>query len=54
MGGLSQYVEFVKSGYDSITEIETYAKSLPEKKIKPIGPKILGKIDLKDDGRKRF
>lgn len=57
MGGLSQYVEFVKSGYRVIAEIETYAKSLPEKKInliKPTGPKILGKIDLKDDGRKRF
>jgi hypothetical protein len=53
LGGLSQYVEFVKSGYESITEIETYAKSLPEKKIKPIGPKILGKIDLPEEKKKR-
>ena len=40
-----------------LDEIETYAKSLPEKKInliKPVGPKILGKIDLEDDGKKRF
>lgn len=57
MGGLSQYVEFIRSGYGVIDEIETYAKSLPEKKInliKPVGPKILGKIDLEDDGKKRF
>ena len=57
LGGLSQYVEFVKSGYRAIEEIETYAKSLQEKKINLIklaGPKILGKIDLKDDGKKRF
>lgn len=57
MGGLSQYVEFIRSGYGVIDEIVTYAKSLPEKKInliKPAGPKILGKIDLKDDSKKRF
>lgn len=53
LGGLSQYVEFIKAGYESITEIETYAKSLPEKKIKPIGPKILGKIDLPEEKKKR-
>lgn len=57
MGALSQYVEFVKSGYGSLPGIETYAKSLQPKTIKPVelaGPKIVGKIELKDDGKKRF
>ena len=56
LGGLSQYVEFVRSGYPAIEAIDTYAKSLPEKKIKliiPSGPKIIGKIDLPEEKKKR-
>lgn len=53
MGGLSQYVEFVKSGHESLTDIEAYAKSLPSKIIKPDGPKILGKIALPEEKKKR-
>jgi len=56
LGGLSQYVEFVKSGYGQIEDIEAYAKSLPEKKvnlIKPINLKIVDKIKLPEEKKKR-
>ena len=54
LGVLAQYVDYIKIGSASIANIAAYAKTLPPKKVEVKGPKVLGKIDLKDDGKKRF
>lgn len=54
MGVLAQYVDFVKQGFPVLNDIENYSKTLSSKKINLQEPKVLGKIELKDDGRKRF
>lgn len=52
LGVLSQYVEYIKLGMPKMSDLETFTKTLVAKKIE-VGPKVLGKIDLKDDGKKR-
>ena len=54
MGVLAQYVVFIKQGFPVLNDIENYAKTLSIKKIDLPKPKVLGKIELKDDGRNRF
>ncbi len=54
LGALAQYIDFIKTGSLTITDIAAYAKTLPSKKVETKGPKVVGKIDLKDDGKKRF
>ena len=54
LGALAQYIDFIKTGSLTITDIAAYAKTLPSKKVGTKGPKVVGKIDLKDDGKKRF
>ena len=54
MGMLAQYVEFIKQGFPVLQDIESYAKTLKSKKVGLSEPKVLGKIELQDDGRKRF
>jgi len=54
MGVLAQYVEFVKQGFPVLSNIESYANSLKSKKVELPELKVLGKIELKDDGKKRF
>lgn len=54
LGALAQYIDFIKTGSPTITDIAAYAKTLPSKKVETKGPKVVGKIDLKDDGKKRF
>lgn len=54
LGVLAQYIDFVKVGTSVINDIATYAKTLAPKKVEAKGPKVIGKIELKDDGKKRF
>lgn len=53
MGVLAQFVSFIKDGYVFLPQLETFAKSIEVKKI-IAGPKVVGKIELPDDGRQRF
>lgn len=54
MGGLAQYVDYIRNGVNFISELKRYSDSIKEKKVSIPQPKILGKMDLKDDGKKRF
>lgn len=53
MGVLAQYVDYIRNGVDYIPELKKYSDSIKEKKISA-QLKVLGKVDLKDDGKKRF
>ena len=52
-GALIQYIEFVKSGLEHINEIKDFCDTLERRKVE-ITPKIVGKIDLPSDNKKRF
>ena len=52
MGVLAQYVDYIKNGIPIIPSIEEYTKTLEKKAV--TGLNVVGKIDLKDDGRNRF
>ena len=54
LGVLAQYVEYIKEGWGYIPELKKYSDSIEKQKISAPQPKVLGKIELKDDGRKRF
>lgn len=54
LGVLAQYVEYIKEGWEYIPELKKYSDSIEMRKISAPQLKVLGKIDLKDDGRKRF
>lgn len=54
LGALAQFVEFVKDGWAELPAIKQYAQELPKKPIKEVTLKVIEKIDLKDDGRKRI
>lgn len=54
MGVLAQYVNSVKLGIGYISEIEKYANSVSPAKVPIEGPKVLGKIELPADNKKRF
>lgn len=54
MGGLAQYVDCIKSGIVYIPEIKKYSDSIGKQKVSTPMPKLLGKIKLKDDGKKRI
>ncbi len=54
LGVLAQYIEYVKTGIPFISMIKEYSDTIIVKKEVRPQPKVLGKIDLKDDGRKRF
>ena len=54
MGGLAQYVEYVKTGIDFLSEIKKYSDSIGKQKVLIPPLKVLGKIDLINDGKKRF
>lgn len=51
---LAQYVEYIKEGWEYIPELKKYSDSIEMRKISAPQLKVLGKMDLKDDGRKRF
>lgn len=54
MGGLAQYVDYIKSGISLVPEIKKYSDTIGKQKVSTPMPKVLGKIELKDDGKKRF
>lgn len=54
LGVLAQYVEYIKEGWGYIPELKKYSDSIEKLKISAPQPKVLCKIELKDDGRKRF
>lgn len=51
---LAQYVEYIKEGWGYIPELKKYSDSIEKQKISAPQPNVVGKIDLKDEGRKRF
>lgn len=53
LGALTLFVEQIKEGWAHLDEMKRYAQTLPIKEVK-YEIKQLGKIDLKDDGRKRI
>jgi hypothetical protein len=53
LGALTTYIDCVKTGYPSIPRILEYAEKLESKTISYSGPKVVGKIDLPDDGKKK-
>ncbi len=54
MGGLAQYVDYIKEGLQYIPELKKYCDGIGKQKVSIPHPKVLGKIELKDDGKKRF
>ena len=54
LGVLAQYVEYIKEGWRYIPELKKYSESIEKQNISAPQPKVLGKIELKDDGRKHF
>ena len=54
LGVLAQYVEDIKEGWGYIPELKKYSESIEKQNISAPQPKVLGKIELKDDGRKHF
>ena len=53
LGALTLFVEQIKEGWAHLDEMKRYAQTLPIKEVRN-DVKILGKIDLKDEGRKRI
>ena len=54
LGVLAQYVEYIKEGWGYIPELKKYSESIEKQNISAPQPKVLGKIELQDDGRKHF
>ena len=54
LGVLAQYVEYIKEGWGYIPKLKKYSDSIEKQKISAPQPNVVGKIDLKDEGRKRF
>ena len=54
LGVLAQYVEYIKEGWGYIPELKKYSESIEKQNISAPQPKVLGKIELKDDVRKHF
>ncbi len=52
---LCWFIDCINNGFPLSKELIDFAKNdFTETQISPTGPKILGKIELEDDGRKRF
>lgn len=55
LGEFADFVDRINRNISSVEDLHRYANSLPKKKLTSDNNlKVLGKIDLKDDGRKRF
>ena len=54
LGVLAQYVEYIKEGWGYKKKKKKYSESIEKQNISAPQPKVLGKIELKDDGRKHF
>ncbi|CDE87627.1 putative uncharacterized protein [Prevotella sp. CAG:891] len=54
LGTLTQYIEDIKSGWNNLPALYEYAKSLGKKRPTSTGLKVLRKIELPKDNKKRF
>lgn len=54
LGALTQFVEMIKEGWGALVDMRKYAIGLPGKKVQCMRLKVLDKIDIPDDGRKRI
>ena len=54
MGGLAQYVDYIKGGMSFLPELKKYSDGIERQKVSIQQPKVLGKIEIKNDGKKRF
>lgn len=54
LGVLAQFVEYVKVGWVELPTMKQYAQGLHKRPVKEIALKVIGSIDLPDDGRKRM
>lgn len=54
MGILAQYVDYIKRGVGYIPELKKYSDSIKKQRIPTPQPKMVGKIKLEDDGKKRI
>ncbi len=54
LGALTQYIEGIKAGWNNLSAIYEYAKSLEKRRPTSAGLKVLGKIELPKDNKKRF
>lgn len=54
MGVLAQYIDYIKVGIPYISELKKFCDGLEKQKVSIPQPKVLGKIDIPDDGKKRF
>lgn len=54
LGALTQYVEQIKRGWSYLPVLKNYVQTLPPRDVKVTGPKIIGKIELLQDNKKRI
>ena len=54
LGVLAQYVEYIKEGWEYIPELKKYSDSIEMRKISAPQLKVIGKIELENDRRKRL
>lgn len=54
LGALTEYIDCVKKGYSQIQKMLEYAEGVKPQPIQSPSPKVLGKIELPDDAKKRF
>lgn len=53
IGALTQYVEFIKKGWEELPKMLKYAQSLPVKHLAMSGPTVLGKMEIKEEWTKK-
>lgn len=53
-GALSLFVEMVKNGWGELSTIKSYSRTVQPIPVKIGGPNVCGKINLVDDGKRRF
>lgn len=54
LGALTLYVEQIKRGWSNIPILKNYVQTLSPKDVKVSGLKVIGKIELPKDNKKRF
>lgn len=54
MGGLAQYVDYIKRGIPHILDLKKFCDSIEPQRVSIPQLNVLGQIELKDDGKKRF
>lgn len=54
IAALTQFVLYVKETWNCLPSIAESIRKISSKKVELGKPKVVGKIDIIDDGRKRF